>query len=159
MMFSTVYKFQFLSIVDKVSRKTELLSKSETHQPHCNIKHLKIQTQQMNINSTNFWNTQVCIQCILSNKNLSILCIKTLLSAVYQHTKHPLPKRQHWEWKMTKNCRNQTRQTDCLNQVFLPTTLKSKWFKSIHIFNSHKVKQCSIMHILKMKTEKELTGD
>lgn len=53
-MFSTVYEFQFLSIVDKISRKTELPSKSETHQPHCNIKHQKIQTQQMNINSTNF---------------------------------------------------------------------------------------------------------
>lgn len=109
MIFSTVYKFQFLSIVDKVNCKIDLLSKSETHQSYCNIKHLKIQTQQMHINSTNFSNIQVCIQCIPSNKNLSILCIKTILPAAHQSTKHRLPNRQHWEWKMSKNCRNQTR--------------------------------------------------
>lgn len=56
MIFFTVYKFQFLSIVDKVNCKIELPSKSETHQSYCKIKHLKIQTQQMNINSTNFLN-------------------------------------------------------------------------------------------------------
>lgn len=49
-----MYELQFLSMVDQVSHKTELPSKSETHQPHCNTKHRKIQTQQMNITSLNF---------------------------------------------------------------------------------------------------------
>lgn len=38
----------------------------------------------------------------LKKKNVSILCVKTISFAVYQHTKHRLHKRQHWEWKMRR---------------------------------------------------------